>query len=132
MVRWMERTVDRMIRVVIANRPRLIRELIVSTIADQPDIEIVAEIQDESEIPRIVEQTAPEFLIITLDSPDQRPLLCDSLLRQHPEMKIMALAAEGNCTMFYSASLRIHSTILETSEMGILSALRSGPRTTGG
>ena len=38
------------IRVVVANRPRLMRELVLETIIDQPDIEIVAEIQNEDEI----------------------------------------------------------------------------------
>jgi hypothetical protein len=32
------------IRVVVANQPRLMRELVLETILEQPDIEIVAEI----------------------------------------------------------------------------------------
>jgi len=40
------------IRVLVANQPRLLRELMLSTFADQPDIEIVGEVTDESEIPR--------------------------------------------------------------------------------
>ncbi len=35
------------IRVVVANQPRLMRELVLETILEQPDIEIVAEIQNE-------------------------------------------------------------------------------------
>jgi hypothetical protein len=38
--------------VVVANQPRLMRELVLETILDQPDIEIVAEIQNEAEIVR--------------------------------------------------------------------------------
>ena len=34
------------IRVLMANRPRLMRELMVATISEQPDIEIVGEVQD--------------------------------------------------------------------------------------
>jgi DNA-binding NarL/FixJ family response regulator len=113
------------IRVAVANRPRLMRELMVSTMADQPDIEVVAEIQDESEIFRVVEQTVPEFLIIALDSPSQRPSLCDALLRQFPKMKILALASDGDWSIFYWASFDIHASSLENSENGILQALRS-------
>ncbi|HXQ33319.1 MAG TPA: hypothetical protein VN843_04790, partial [Anaerolineales bacterium] len=47
------------IRVLVANRPRLIRELVMATIADQPDIEIVGEIQQESEIESAVDKTNP-------------------------------------------------------------------------
>jgi len=111
--------------VAVANRPRLIRELVLATIGDQPDIEIVAEIQDEAEILAVVEKTAPEFLIIGLDTPERRPALCDALLRRYPDMKIVAVASERNYTAFYWASLDIHSTDLESSEMGILNALRS-------
>ncbi len=101
------------------------RDLILATMADQPDIEIVAEIENESEIPRIVEQTLPEFLVLAADSRSERPALCDSLLRIHPEMKILALATDGNWSVFYQASFDIQATAVEASESGILDALRS-------
>ena len=39
---------EKPIRVLVANRPRLMRETILATFADQPDIEIVGEVADES------------------------------------------------------------------------------------
>jgi DNA-binding NarL/FixJ family response regulator len=116
---------QRTIRVAVANRPRLVRELILATIGDLPNIEIVAEIQDQSQIPIVIERMSPEFLIIAFDTPDQRLPLCDTLLRLHPEMKILALGSEGNCSIFYWASLNIHARVLETSDKGIIRALRS-------
>src|ERR1700722_10428233 len=97
------------IRVVVANRPRLMRELVLETIIQHPDIEIVAEIQNEDEIVSVVEGTQPNVLIITLDESNQRPQICDTLLRRFPEMKILALAPERNSSMFYWASFDIHS-----------------------
>ena len=47
------------VRVVVANRPRLMRELLLATIADQPDIEVVAEVQDDADIARVVEEKHP-------------------------------------------------------------------------
>lgn len=113
-----------MIRVAVANQPRLMRELIISTMTDQPDIEVVAEIENEAEIVGVVQRMAPEFLIIALDAKDPRAPLCDSLLHQFPNMKIVALAPEGNWSVFYWASLDMHAMDLEPSEMGILNALR--------
>ena len=101
------------------------RELIIATMSDQPDIEVVAEVQQESDIPSVVEKTTPEFLIIALDSPSERPSICDDLLRQYPNMKILALAPDGNWSVFYWASLDIHAIDLETSEAGILRALHT-------
>ena len=112
------------IRVVVANRPRLMRELVLEAIVEQPDIEILAEIQNELDISRIVNETRPDFLIIALDDSDERPAICDVLLRQFPEMKILALAPERNSCMFFWASFNIHSNPVEASEAGILSTLR--------
>src|SRR5271156_6815460 len=112
------------IRVVVANQPRLMRELVLETIMEHPDIEIVAEIQNESEIAHVVEGTHPDFLIIALDESGERPAICDMLLRRYPEMKILALAPEKNISTFFWASFDIHSSPVEASEAGILSTLR--------
>lgn len=112
------------IRVIVANRPRLMRELVLEAIAEQPDIEILAEIQSEPDISNIVDETRPDFLIIALDESNERPVICDALLRRFPDMKILALAPERNSCMFYWASFDIYSSPVEASEAGILSTLR--------
>lgn len=112
------------IRVLVANRPRLMRELVLETINEQPDIEVVMEVKNEDEIADAVEGTQPDFLIIALDDPNERPSLCDDLLRRHPKMKILALAPEQNSCIFYWSSLNIHEISVEASEAGILGTLR--------
>jgi hypothetical protein len=44
------------------------RELVMATIADQPDIEVVGEVQNETDLADIVEQVLPDVLIIAMDS----------------------------------------------------------------
>ncbi len=112
------------IRVLVGNRPRLMRELVMATIADQPDIEIVAEIHDESEIAGAVDQTQPDFLIVALEQHDRLPQFCQSILQTHPQIKIIAIAPDRNSSVFYWASLRVQSNQIEASEAGVLSALR--------
>ena len=112
------------IRVVVANRPRLMRELVLETIREQPDIEIVAEIQNEDEIIGIVDGTEPDVLIVTLEDSDQRPPFCDTLLRRHPEMRVLALAPERNRSVLFWVPFDIHQSPVEASEAGILSTLR--------
>jgi len=116
---------EKAIRVLVANRPRLMRELILTTFADQPDIEIVGEVGDESEISETVKRTLPNFVVIALDHPGRRPAICDELLREHPEVRVIAVAPEKNYIVYYWASLNIHSNDIEASEEGILSAMRS-------
>jgi len=116
---------EKAIRVLVANRPRLMRELILTTFADQPDIEIVGEVGDESEISESVKRTLPNFVVIALDHPGRRPAICDELLREHPEVRVIAVAPEKNYIVYYWASLNIHSNDIEASEQGILTAMRS-------
>ena len=92
------------IRVVVANQPRLMRP----------------------------EGTQPDFLIIALHESDQRPKICDVLLRRHPKMKILALAPERNSSIFVWATCDIHSSTVEASEAGILATLRGGNQQVGG
>jgi len=116
---------EKAIRVLVANRPRLMRELILTTFADQPDIEIVGEVGDESEISESIKRTLPNFVVIALDHPGRRPAICDELPREHPEVRVIAVAPEKNFVVYYWASLNIHSNDIEASEEGILTAMRS-------
>ena len=115
------------VRVLVANRPRLMRDLLLSTIADQPDIEVVGEVDDESQLTQIVEELLPDALILTLGDPEKHSALCGFLLGRYPQMKILALAPERNRGLFYWAVIDIHSQQLESSEAVVLNALRAHP-----
>lgn len=115
---------EKSIRVLVANRPRLNRELILSTFADQRDIEVVGEVAEESDIFEKVGETRPDFVVIALDEPGERPAICDALLRVHPEVRVIAVATAQNYVVYYWASLDIHSSAIEASEEGLLGALR--------
>jgi chemotaxis response regulator CheB len=116
---------EKTIRVLVANRPRLMRETILATFADQADVEIVGEVVDDSEIIESVNRTRPNFVVIALDQPGSRPRVCDDLLREHPEVRVIAVAPARNYVVYYWASLDIHSSNIEASEEGMLNALRS-------
>jgi chemotaxis response regulator CheB len=116
---------EKTIRVLVANRPRLMRETILATFADQADVEIVGEVSDDSEIIESVNRTRPNFVVIALDQPGSRPRVCDDLLREHPEVRVIAVAPARNYVVYYWASLDIHSSNIEASEEGMLNALRS-------
>jgi chemotaxis response regulator CheB len=54
-------------RILVANRPKLMRDVILTTLADQPDIEIVGEVSDEAEILSRVEATLPDLVVVALE-----------------------------------------------------------------
>jgi DNA-binding NarL/FixJ family response regulator len=119
------------IRVLVANRPRLMRELVLATIADQSDIEIVGELLDESRIQEIVAESEPDALIMALERPGVPPPLCRELLERYPRLKIVALAPERNSSMVLWGTVGVHSAAIESSEDGILSALRDSAHLVG-
>lgn len=115
---------DHSLRVAVAAQPRLMRELMLETVKEQSDIEIVADIQNEADIERVVEESRPDVLIIASSELDLHPPVSDVLLRRHPEMKILALATERNRGVLLWASIDIQAVPVEASEEGILAALR--------
>jgi len=119
------------VRVLVANRPRLMRELVLAVIADQPDIDVIGEVQDENELAAAVEEAQPDVLILALEDPSKRSAQCGFLLGRYPKMKILALAPEHNRGVFYWAVVDVHTRPLESSEAGILSALRNRPSLVG-
>ncbi|MFY9906965.1 MAG: hypothetical protein WBX02_00980 [Terriglobales bacterium] len=115
------------VRVLVANQPRLMRELVLATIADQPDINIVGEVQNESELAAAIEESQPDVLILALDEADKRSAQCGFLLGRYPQMRILALAPEENRGTIYWAIIDVRTMPLESSEVGILAAVRERP-----
>jgi hypothetical protein len=94
-----------------------------ATLADEPGVEVVGEVSDDSGIPDQVHQTLPGLLVIALHEPAKRPHLCDRLLRDHPKSYPSRLS---KITLsFYWASFDIHCNEIEFSEQGILNAVRN-------
>ncbi len=116
---------DASVRVVVANRPRLLRELVLSTLSGQAGIEVVGEAENEQDVPSLVAATKPDFLLIALEESRRRPPLCDLLLREYPALRIIAVAPNTNVGIFYWASFEIHSRTMEASEEALLEAVRS-------
>jgi DNA-binding NarL/FixJ family response regulator len=116
------------IRVAVANQPRMMRELIAMSFEGEEDVEVVANIADEADIARIVEQVPPDFLIVSLDSRHFGPQAREDMLQRHPEMQIMALATDGNSFTLFSASDGIRSMTYKGPQAEILDALRSNSR----
>lgn len=118
---------DKLTRVLVANRPKLMREVILAALADQPGIEIVGEVSDEGEIAAQVHATLPDLLVIALDESEQRPAICDRVLREHPELRVVAVASRKDRTLYYWASFDIHCADIESSAAGILSVVQDIP-----
>ena len=114
---------ERATRILVANSPKLMREVVLAALADQPGIEIVGEVSDEAEIAQQVQTTLPDLLVIALDQSERRPAICDRILREHPELRIIAVASREDRTLYFWASFDIHCADIESSTAGILEAV---------
>ena len=64
-------------------------------------------------------------MVIALDQPGERPRICDDLLHEFPEVRVIGVAPAKNYVVYYWASLDIHSSNVEPSVDGLLNALRN-------
>ena len=114
---------ERATRILVANSPKLMRDVVLAALADQPGIEMVGEVSDEAEIAQQVQTTLPDLLVIALDQSERRPAICDRILREHPELRIIAVASREDRTLYFWASFDIHCADIESSTAGILEAV---------
>jgi AmiR/NasT family two-component response regulator len=115
---------DPIVRVVVATRPRLMREMVLSMLSEQAGIDVVGEADDEQQVPSLVAATRPDFLLIAADESKKRPALCDTLLKEFPALTIIAVAATTNVSVCYWASLDIHSKTMEASGEALLAMMQ--------
>ena len=91
---------DKNVRVLVANRPRLMRELALATLSEQSGVRVVRGAKNEHDVPALVAETKPDFLLIALDESQKRPARCDLLLREFPALRIIAVAPNANIGIF--------------------------------
>jgi chemotaxis response regulator CheB len=118
-------------RILVANHPKLMREVIAAALHGQPNIEIVGEVAEECDILDQVRATQPDVLVIALDDTEARPAICDHVLREFPKLRIIAVASRKDRTLYYWASFDIHCADIEPSAAGIVSAVHSMPEFAG-
>ncbi len=125
------------IRVLVANRPRLMREFLLATISDQLDMEVAAEVANDSDVLRTAAESQPDFIIISAEKAYERPPVCADLLAQNPQAKILVLAPELQRGAFSWAVIDNRSMHVETSdqgisEQGVLDTIRDSVRSAAG
>jgi hypothetical protein len=83
-------------RVLLANQPRLLRERVLAAIANQPDIEIVGQLEDTCDIPEAVARLRPDWVVVTLEESGALSPQCYDLLEEHPQTKILSISSRRN------------------------------------
>ena len=108
--------------------PRILREVITTIVADQPDMEIVGEVPEDAD-PAEVDALGASFITVGLDRSGALPPTAGRLLADRTAVPMLGLSAEGRIGYLYE--LRPHrQPIGEVSPEVLLSTIRSSVRAT--
>lgn len=117
-----DRGESRKISVLVANRSRLMRELLRSLLSDHSDIEIVDAVEpEEANLEDQVSRSHPRFVIVDVQDGVR---FCNALIPKFGDLKILAIPAKKTFSRVYWADHGIHSQKVVTSIDGVLCALR--------
>ena len=87
------------IRVVIANMPRLLHDIVHSVLSAESDIEIDAASLASREIPAATALREVDVVIVA--EPELADMNYESLLYQHPRLRLVAIAGDGRAADLY-------------------------------
>ena len=120
----------RKIRVLLANRPRMVRALVRDMIERQPDMEVVGEVLDPLDVISAVQETAADIVVVAINNNSEAQELRRRLLAQCPSVAILALSLSGD-TAFIEQLRPQRREMVDPSEATILRALRQAVQASG-
>jgi DNA-binding NarL/FixJ family response regulator len=109
-------------RVLLLDMPRLLCDLVRDVLSEQPDLEVVAELHDDSQLDEAVTRTAPNFVIVGTDRAELSEA-CKELFELRPRLKVLALATEGGRSVVWELAPN-YVQLGEMSPESLLAALR--------
>lgn len=116
---------EKRVRVLLANGPRLMRELVYAVLAEQSDIDVIGEIENHSELGTAIEQSRPDALIIWYRREHYGSMRVSNWTIPSHEDPGPRARAESRSALW--AIVEFRTKPVESSEACFLSALREHP-----
>ncbi len=115
------------IRVLVAEMPRMLRDLFKHVVAEQTDMDLVGELLDPLGLLLAAGQTHADVVILGLHN-SEFPGICSHLLGEYPHIKILGVTEDGRRAYLYE--LRPEKIpVGEVSPEGLLAAIRTAVHT---
>ena len=114
------------IRIILANRPQLARDVVRGIIDRQGDMEVVREAEQRFDLLLAVKETHADAVILSAHDSDVQGL-CSHLLAEYPGLTILALSVEGR-SAFVEQLCPSRREIADPSNERVLAALRQAIR----
>ncbi len=119
------------VRVLLANRPRMLRELLRKLIDRQGDMQVVGEELDPLALLLAVGERHADVVVLSLSESEEDPGLLSHLLSEYPKLVVLALSPvrERACLYWLVVARR---TLDSTGDEPLLAALRGATLHGGG
>jgi DNA-binding NarL/FixJ family response regulator len=110
-------------RILLADLPRLLRQILTEVLEVQSDMEVVGSAALSESLEQTIEQTGPDVIVIGRDDPE----VAEGLLARRPPLAVIAVTGDAKESQYYE--LRPHRVGLgEISPGELVEAIRQAMR----
>jgi DNA-binding NarL/FixJ family response regulator len=89
-------------RVILANRSRLLREMLRRVIDQTDSLQVVQEVSDQDRLPAAIEKSDPEWVIVSIRAGEDADDRIQAWLAQYPVVRFVVLSADNSTIMIKS------------------------------
>jgi hypothetical protein len=93
------------IRIILANEPRLLREMLKRVFLKRFDLQVVAEVSNFSRLSEVIDRTQPQWVVVSLLPNGRLPGYAHGLPALYPRVGIVAVAGDGSRVKVKSGDL---------------------------
>jgi DNA-binding NarL/FixJ family response regulator len=114
-------------RILLAEMPRMLCDIIKETVNRHPDMEVVGEQPDRASLISVARATEADVVVVGL-SDLELPADCAALLEAVPEIRLLGVAPDGRRAFLWRADLGARPTrtsLGEISPLGLVHAIRT-------
>ena len=82
--------------IVLANQPRMLREMLHRALDRSPQVRLVLETDSPNQISNILDRVQADWLVTSLDQEEQLSEAAEEAMEQNPSLSVMGLSADGS------------------------------------
>lgn len=114
------------IGVVLGSMPSLLGDIVRATLADHPDLALVAEVDEREEISAALERTGAHVAVVAIAGENalgERDVFPGQLLAAHPRVRLITMTVDGRAGCIYRLETR-EEPIDEITPQSLIAAVR--------
>ncbi len=113
-------------RIVVANGPRLLRQLLCRALGTLPDFQVMSVLVDPTGLTRLIERVEPDWLITSLGPDGRLPEMIESHRAQYPSLNLLGVALDGSRISIRCGKWREEETWMDITFEDVIHILRTG------